>query len=48
MGVGKSSMEYWIKQLREERQGETPKATALTPEQREIQQLKRELWWISR
>ena len=43
MGVGKSSMEYWIKQLREERQGETPKATALTPEQREIQQLKREL-----
>ena len=43
MGVGKSTMEYWVRQLREERKGQTPKGTALTPEQREIQRLKKEL-----
>jgi transposase len=37
VGVGKSTMEYWVRQLRKERQGETPKASAITPEQRRIQ-----------
>jgi transposase len=36
-------MEYWVRQLRQERQGETPKATALTPEQRRIQELEKQL-----
>ena len=43
VGVGKSTMEYWVRQLRQERQGKTPKATALTPEQRRIQELEKQL-----
>lgn len=44
MGVGKSTMEYWVRRLRAERSGKTPqKGEALTPEQREIQELKRKL-----
>lgn len=43
VGVGKSTMEYWVRQLRQERQGETPKAAALTPEQRRIQELEKQL-----
>ena len=44
MGVGKSTMEYWIRRLRAERSGKAPqKGEALTPEQREIQELKRRL-----
>ncbi|WXG51703.1 MAG: IS3 family transposase [Candidatus Sedimenticola sp. (ex Thyasira tokunagai)] len=43
VGVGKSTLEYWIRQLRQERQGETPKASALTPEQRRIQELEKRL-----
>ncbi|WP_078485186.1 transposase [Solemya pervernicosa gill symbiont] len=43
VGIGKSTMEYWVRQLRQERQGETPKATALTPEQRRIQELEKQL-----
>lgn len=43
MGVGKSTMEYWIRRLRAERAGRRPKGEALTPEQREIQELKRKL-----
>jgi len=43
MGIGKSTMEYWVRKLRSERAGSTPKGEALTPEQREIQELKRRL-----
>ncbi len=44
MGVGKSTMEYWVRRLRAERAGKVPlKGEALTPEQREIQELKRKL-----
>ncbi|WP_235588960.1 IS3 family transposase [Halomonas chromatireducens] len=44
MGVGKSTMEYWVRRLRAERTGKAPlKGEALTPEQREIQELKRKL-----
>lgn len=43
VGVGKSTLEYWIRQLRAERQGATPTSTALTPEQRRIQELEKQL-----
>ena len=41
-GVGKSTMEYWVRRLRAQRAGKVLlKGEALTPEQREIQELKR-------
>ncbi|WP_428637449.1 transposase, partial [Shewanella sp.] len=43
MGVSKSTMESWVRQLRQERQGKTPKATAMTDEQRRIQELEKRL-----
>jgi len=46
MGVGLSTMNKWVKQLKEERQGKTPKASALTPEQIEIQQLKKRIKYL--
>jgi len=39
MGVSKTSMENWVRQLRQERQGTTPQATAMTPDQRRIQRV---------
>jgi len=46
MGVGLSTMNKWVRQLRDERQGKTPKASALTPEQIEIQQLKKRIKYL--
>jgi transposase len=43
MNVGKSTMDKWVRQLREERQGKTPKASPITPEQIEIRELKKKL-----
>lgn len=43
MGVSKSTMESWVRQLRQERLGQTPKASAMTPDQRRIQQLEKQL-----
>lgn len=43
IGVGKSTLEYWIRQLRAERQGATPTSSALTPEQCRIQELEKKL-----
>ena len=43
MGVSKSTLENWVRQFRKERQGETPKASALTPEQRRIQELEKQV-----
>jgi transposase len=44
MNVGKSTMDKWVRQLREERQGKTPKASSpMTPEQIEIRELKKKL-----
>ena len=37
-GIGKFTMKYWVRRLRPERAGSTPKGEALTPEQREIQE----------
>lgn len=39
MGVGKSTMDKWVRQLRKERNGEIPKASPMTPEQRKIREL---------
>lgn len=43
VGVGKSTLEYWIRQLKVERQGKTPAASAITPEQRKIQDLEKQI-----
>jgi transposase len=43
MGVGKSTLENWVRQLRQERQGTTPKGSAITADQRRIQELEKQL-----
>lgn len=43
MDVSLSTITKWVKQLREERQGKTPKASSITPEQIEIRKLKKKL-----
>ena len=41
MSVSKSATDKWVRQLKQERQGVTPKASPLTPEQIEIRVLKK-------
>lgn len=43
MGVGKSTMDKWVRQLREERRGSQSSASPITPEQRRIRELERQL-----
>ena len=43
MGVGYSTICKWVKQLKEERAGKTPKASPMTPEQIEIRELKKKI-----
>ena len=43
MGVSKTSMENWVRQLRQERRGQTTMATAMTSDQRRIQELEKQL-----
>ncbi|GLO64037.1 hypothetical protein MACH09_45450 [Vibrio sp. MACH09] len=43
MNVSKSAMDKWIRQLKQERPGITPKASPLTPEQIEIRELKKRI-----
>ena len=43
MGVGQSTMDKWVRQLRLERSGGSPKGTPMTPDQRRIRELEREL-----
>lgn len=43
MNVGFSTVGKWVKQLREERQGQSPKASPMTPEQIEIRELKKRI-----
>jgi transposase len=43
MNVGKSTMDKWVRQLKEEMQGVTPKASPMTPEQIEIRALKKKI-----
>lgn len=39
LGVGQSAMRRWVKQLKQEHSGITPKSKALTPEQQRIKEL---------
>lgn len=43
MDVGLSTMTRWAKQLRDERRGNMPKASPITPEQIEIRELKEKI-----
>lgn len=43
MGVSKSAMDKWVRQLKQEQQGIKPKASPLTPEQIEIRALKKRI-----
>lgn len=43
MSVGYSTIGKWVKQLREERQGQAPKAAPMTPEQIEVRELKKKI-----
>jgi len=47
MDVGLSTMTKWVKQLHDERQGKTPKAAPIMPEQIEIRELKKKLQLIA-
>ena len=49
MGVGRTALDRWVRQLRQERQGETPeKAQAITVPQKEIQALKAQIRCLER
>lgn len=43
MNVGHSTMDKWVRQLRKERDGESPKATPMTPEQLKIRELEKRI-----
>ena len=43
VGVGHSTMDKWVRQLRKERGGATPTASAMTPEHRRIKELEKKL-----
>jgi len=43
VGVGKSTLDKWVRQLRSERNGITPGPTAMTPEQQRIKELEKKL-----
>ena len=43
MNVGYSTMDRWVSQLRKERLGVTPKASAMTPEHQRIKELEKEI-----
>ena len=43
MNVGKSSMDKWVRQLRQERQVKSDGPSPLTPDQRHIKDLERQL-----
>lgn len=43
VGVGHSTMDKWVRQLRKEREGITPSQTALTPEHQRIKELEKKL-----
>lgn len=43
MNVGKSTMDKWVRQLKEERAGKSPKTSPMTPEQLRIRELEKRL-----
>ncbi len=46
MDVSLSAMTKWVKQLRDERQGKTPKSSPISPEQIEIREQRKKLQLI--
>lgn len=49
MGVGRTALDRWVKQLKEERAGKTPEQSkAITAEHREIQALKEQVRRLQR
>ncbi|MBD2816853.1 transposase [Xenorhabdus sp. Flor] len=43
MNISQSAMGRWVHPLKQERQGQSPKASPITPEQIEIRELKKKL-----
>lgn len=43
MNVGKSTMDKWVRQLRDERAGNSPKASPMTPDQIKIRELEKKI-----
>lgn len=43
MNVGKSTMDKWVRQLKEERAGKTPNASPMTDDQRKIRELEKKI-----
>ena len=43
MNVGKLTMDKWVRQLKDERGGITPKATPMTPDQLKIRELEKKI-----
>lgn len=43
MNVGKSTMDKWVRQLKKERNGIVSKSNPLTPEQRKIRELEKQI-----
>ena len=43
LGLGKSTVDKWARQLRQERNGQLSKATPLTPDQLKIRELERKI-----
>ena len=43
MGVGKSTMDKWVRQLKRERKGISPQATPMTPDQLRIRDLEKKI-----
>ncbi len=43
MGVSNSAMRKWVNQLRQEKQGVSPKGAPLTPEQQRIRELEKKI-----
>jgi transposase len=48
MAVGNSTLDKWVRQLRQERVGVTPNTSPMTPEQRKIQELEAKIKKIER
>jgi transposase len=43
VGTGNSTLEKWVRQLRNELKGLTPKSSAMTPDQQRIKELEKKL-----
>ena len=43
MGIGKSTMDKWVRQLRAERGGQSPQASPMTPDQIKIRELEKRI-----